>query len=256
MKSVKNISLHRKRGSYILEAAVILPVFLVGLLTLAVMIPVIAECEQTAYSSVEELRLEMGKSAFRSNAAALPASAAVRALKGKYVSSYLITGYRYRYQGNGIDDLITISFRSSYHVRSPLGMFGNASFKGRLTGRAFTGSYYNGEPSSEQDFSEDEEYDPVYIFPHWGKCYHNINCTYVKANCCQTYLTDVVRKKYHPCPLCGARNLSTGDTVFCFKESGEAYHTSGCSAVKRYYIEIDRTDAENRGYTPCSKCGG
>ena len=34
------------------------------------------------------------------------------------------------------------------------------------------------------------------------------------------------------------------------------HHLSGCSALQRNYVEIDKKDAVERGYTPCSKCGG
>ena len=47
-----------------------------------------------------------------------------------------------------------------------------------------------------------------------------------------------------------------GSPVFCFQESGMAYHTADCRIVERYYVEIEKGKAEEQGYTPCSKCGG
>ena len=61
-----------KRGSYIVEAAVIVPVFIVAVLMLIAIVPAMATCENTVFSAVDELRLESIKSAFRKNPAAVP----------------------------------------------------------------------------------------------------------------------------------------------------------------------------------------
>ena len=65
-----------------------------------------------------------------------------------------------------------------------------------------------------------------------------------------------IRAKYRPCPLCGSGRASSGARIYYFPSAGEAYHLSGCSALQRNYVEIDKKDAIERGYTPCSKCGG
>jgi hypothetical protein len=39
-------------------------------------------------------------------------------------------------------------------------------------------------------------------------------------------------------------------------KSGKKYHSAGCSYLAKSSIPISLADAKNRGYTPCSKCGG
>ena len=49
--------------------------------------------------------------------------------------------------------------------------------------------------------------------------------------------------------------ICEGAVVYYFRY-GEAYHEAGCSTIEKYVVNMDRRDAEKRGYLPCSKCGG
>ena len=69
-------------------------------------------------------------------------------------------------------------------------------------------------------------------------------------------LNTTIKKKYKSCPLCGSGKAKKGSRIYYFPSAGEDYHLPGCSALQRNYIEIDKRDAIERGYTPCSKCGG
>jgi len=81
-------------------------------------------------------------------------------------------------------------------------------------------------------------------------------CTYVKANAREVVLTGQLKKKYNSCSLCDSDAVSIGAFVYCFEENGTVYHKDTCKQVTRYAIEINKTEAVDKGYTPCSKCGG
>ncbi|MCE2604266.1 hypothetical protein LH384_34820, partial [Pseudomonas aeruginosa] len=55
----------------------------------------------------------------------------------------------------------------------------------------------------------------VWIFPMWGKKYHQEECTYIKANAKQLVLTGQIRKNYQPCLLCKPDRLPLGSLVYC-----------------------------------------
>ncbi|MBQ1406851.1 MAG: hypothetical protein IIY88_01830 [Eubacterium sp.] len=261
MKPKKNTSrvklLHRsggKRGSYIVEASVIVPAFLIAFFMLISLIPVIAACENITYIAAEEVRLEDAKSAFRENRAALPVALNVRARAGnKDLSGFYTRGYKYRYSDHGMDDLISISFRAVFKEKNPLGLYSRVTFDGTVTGRAFTGKKTDSEPDRTMSGDNDRM---VYIFPDWGKKYHKANCTHVKANCRLVYLTGDVKSKYHACPNCGSGSAAVGSPVFIFESDGEAYHYRACKSVTRYCVQVRKSTAEASGYGPCSKCGG
>lgn len=45
-------------------------------------------------------------------------------------------------------------------------------------------------------------------------------------------------------------------SVVYITKSGKKYHSAGCSHLSKSKIEITLSDAQKKGYTPCSKCGG
>lgn len=249
MKWLKNT----RKGSYIVEAAIVVPVFIISILMLITIIPVMAGCENVFFSACDEIHREAVQTAFRKNPAALPLSLQHR-IKGENsrLSSFQIRFFRYLYTDEGIEDLMQIDMRSVFSEKNPIGLFSSVTFDGCIRARAFTGKLHKRPPGSL--VQEDDQI--VYIFPEWGTKYHGKRCTYVRASCQMVYLSQNVKKDYTPCKLCNASSARIGSPVFCFQESGRAYHIAGCKTVERYYIEIQRGKAKEQGYTPCSKCGG
>ncbi|MDD7719522.1 MAG: hypothetical protein PUJ11_08530 [Eubacteriaceae bacterium] len=241
---------HNRKGSYLVEATLVIPVFFIAVFLLISVIPVISACENITYCTTEELRFECMKSAFRKNSTVLPLKVTGRILReNDIVNSSIVTEYDYLYSKNGITDLVSIRNRNVFKSDDPLGMGGRLCFTNRITARAFSGTYYRG-----YDGTDDDRW--VYIFPEWGEAFHNQSCTYIKRSGKLEYLTGEIKKDYKPCKLCNASSAQTGSPVFCFTRYGEVYHLSDCSVVDRYYIEVRRGEAESKGYRPCSKCGG
>ena len=256
MKSRRSMSLN-KRGSYIVEATIVVPLFIMAVMMLISLIPIIGQCENITYGAADEMRLEMAKSAFRKNPAAGPLALKLRvSTENDRLTDFRVTGYRYLYSRNSIDDLITVSFTAGFSEKNPLGLFSRVRFSGRLTGRAFTGTRYKDVPQTREDLEAPVESEPVYIFPDRGVCYHGKNCSYVRSNCQMIFLSQDSRKKYHSCPNCNSDRAAIGTPVFCFPDDGEAYHYGSCSSVSKYYLEIEKSQAIKKGYVPCSKCGG
>ena len=135
-KSKKNISLNKK-GSYIVEATIVVPIFIIAVLMLISIIPIISTCENITYSVTEEMRMEAAKTAFRNNPAAGPIAMGLRVNReNKRLSSFYITGYRYKYRANGMIS-VTVNFHRL--LKESSGTFQQCGFQGKLTGRAYTG---------------------------------------------------------------------------------------------------------------------
>ncbi|MBR6015098.1 MAG: hypothetical protein IK059_03350, partial [Firmicutes bacterium] len=103
---------------------------------------------------------------------------------------------------------------------------------------------------------EEEVYEEVWVFPRSGERYHTEDCRIVNSYPQQRVLSQGVKIKYRPCKLCNAKALPNGSVVYCFKSDGSKYHRANCSAVDKYVISMDKSDAEAEGYTPCKICGG
>jgi hypothetical protein len=128
------------------------------------------------------------------------------------------------------------------------------SYKLNIITRAFVGKTREINPMNLEEFSSDEA-ELVYIFPNYGECYHNENCTYVKNGCKSTILTETIKNRYSSCELCKSNNALLGDVVYIFS-SGGSYHKGSCSLVDRNYLMIEKKVAIKRGYRACEKCGG
>lgn len=238
-----------------MEAVIIVPVFIISVLMLITIIPIMAGCENVTFSVCDELHGESVKSAFRQNPAALPVVLQSRVKsENSRMDSFHIRFYRYLYAEEEIEDLLQVDVRAVFSEKNPIGILSAVTFDGRVRARAFTGKLHKYPPGSSGNEEEDERI--VYIFPEWGTKYHGKQCTYVKASCQMVYLSQNIKGSYTPCKLCDAQSARLGSPVFCFQESGRAYHTADCRIVERYYVEIEKGKAEEQGYTPCSKCGG
>lgn len=242
-----------KKGSYLVEAAMVLPIFILAVLMMISAMPALSAAENTAFAVCDELRLESARAAFSSDPAVMKLRIKDRVSKeNPKASGFRFTSCKYRYCENGIEDLIMVKYRFSYGGNDSRNLFKSADFTGQMTIRAFTGMLHKEAPVSTPE--EDDK--TVYIFPQWGMRYHQKSCTYVTGSCQMVYLTSQIKNQYQSCKLCHAKSAQIGSPVFCFTKYGEAYHVAGCSTIKRYYIAIGQRKAEGQGYTPCSKCGG
>ncbi len=242
-----------KKGSYLVEAAIIMPIFILGVLMLISAIPALSTSENTAFSVCDELRLESAKAAFAGEGATMKLRIKSRvAADSPKAAGFRFTSCKYLYRKRSIDDLITVKYHFSYGGNDTQNLFTSAGFIGEMTVRAFTGKIHKHAPVSQSKKEEKQ----VYIFPQWGMRYHQKSCTYVTGSCQMVYLTVKIQKQYQSCKLCYAKSAQIGSPVFCFTKYGEAYHVAGCSTIKRYYVTMGQQKAESQGYTPCSKCGG
>lgn len=236
-----------KRGDYVIEATLILPIFIIATVTIMSIVPIIGTFENINYSAVDEMRFEVIKSHFRDNPVALPLKTKSRIKsENSWLNSVHIMEYRRNYSDNNIDNLQKIWIRATITDRLIFGLFKKVKYDEVVVARAYKGSYTKFTPDKNQ----------VIIFPEWGKKYHNDSCRYVKASCELKYLTKSLAKDYLPCKLCHAASAQLGSPVFCFNKSGKVYHIQNCKIVEKYYIWVGKRDAMSRNYTPCSKCGG
>ncbi len=245
-----------KKGSYILEAAITLPVFLIAVMLMSSVILIYACIEDCSFIAANELRRGAAEAIYADTSLLIPH----RIRKEAYddhsrVRSATLTDYGYRCSRWGKDELIALTMRLDLGSGNRSGIMPHADYDLSLVTRAYVGKVRNTGPMSESEMEGDGA-EPVYIFPKRGERYHAKGCGFLRAASTSGTLTPALRKKYSSCPLCGSRNAGIGTKVHYFPAAGEDYHLSGCPSLQRNYIEIDKKDAAARGYTPCSKCGG
>lgn len=245
-----------KRGSYLTEAAISLPVFLTAVIVLNSVILMYACIEDCSFIAANEMRRCAAEAVIADTSVTMPYRIKKEVMsKHSQIESAYIVDSGFRTERWGIDELLIVDLRMRLKTGNPLGIKASADYDLSLAARAYVGRTRDDNAMSADEFA-DEGAEPVYIFPSRGERYHAKGCTFLRAACTSATLSASVRSRYRSCPLCHSGRADDGALIYYFPADGEAYHLAGCGSLQRNYIELEKSTAIERGYTPCSKCGG
>ena len=245
-----------KRGSYLVEAAIALPVFIITVMVMSSVILMYACIEDCSFIAASELRRGAAEAVMADTSIALPHRIRKQIENGhSQVHSTRLIDSGFRCRRWGMDELLIVDFRLGLKTGNPLGIKAEADYDLALATRAYVGLERDESSMTAEEFA-DEDAEAVYIFPKRGEKYHSKGCTFLRAASTSGALSGSIKRKYKACPLCHSSRAENGSLVYYFPSDGEDYHLRGCPSLQRNYIEIDRDTAVKRGYTACSKCGG
>lgn len=246
-------ALKRKRGSMIVEAAIVLPIYVIAVVTLCWLVKACfleTAVFNTVCDQVHQASVSVTKSA---------------GISGKIRSALDdsgVEGSEYRHKGiargipvEGFGGFEKLRYSYDTRIRVPVPFVKEIKLENEVLYHAWTGYSPGGPVFPFSRMESDGDGSPVIVFPRTGGRYHDKSCRYVNACPSTVTLTSSVRRKYDRCRLCTEGNEADGQTVYIFKYGG-SYHESDCSAVDRFTMTMDTGDAEKKGYTPCSICGG
>lgn len=246
-----------RRGFITVEAAIVLPVFLLAVIAIGSYIRLFGIMENVSYSMMDEA------SRAASNAYVIRVSPLLSNTVYERISEdcagiedLKITKVRYLYDDGDLDGMISMKAEYRSDLNLPMGMGHAVEMVSQVKCRGFVGEDNTGTTMPFDEMEKEGVWDPVWIFPSDGEKYHGESCTYVTANAREMVLTSSVKRKFSACLLCDAQEAAIGSYVYCFMENGTAYHKRECRQVTRFTIEINRNEAIDKGYSPCSKCGG
>ena len=151
--------------------------------------------------------------------------------------------------------VVSVNLEYDVKMNFPRKFVDALGFKKTIEAREWVGLEYDAKPFSFYDMEIDADSHIVAIFPNFGECYHETDCKVLAADKEAAVLGNAVRSKYKACPLCCEGNETDGQTVYVFKYGG-CYHEEDCHSVKKYFITMDLRDAEMRNYRVCNICGG
>lgn len=247
-----------KKGSLFVETAVVLPFFLMAIITISLLVRVVAIEENTmlcfadeSHKYAKEMYLTEFTHVFHEERLLNRLNAVESArLKNERVE--------YRHSILHEKDLGKTNAFLSYELEIPLPFSFKRELKleQHLFFRGFIGADNPGEAMGFDAMETGESSSSVYVFPRAGERYHRIDCRVIDVYPVEKVLSKDLMKKYEPCKLCKAETLSPGCLVYCFDKCGKVYHKGSCVTVDRYVVEMDSEEAIEKGYTPCSFCGG
>ena len=108
----------------------------------------------------------------------------------------------------------------------------------------------------ESDSIADEDDELVYVFPKRGIRYHRAGCSTMIEGDREMILTNAVRKSYSACRICRPQTLPDGAYVCLYSENSSVYHRRSCASITKTFETMTRSEAEQKGYTPCLLCIG
>lgn len=246
-----------KRGYVTLEAAMLLPVFLIAVLALGCFIKVYDTAENVSHAILDETGYTASRAYGIKTVPFFSGELKKRIQQENHsVRDVQIKSFRYLYQEGNKRGMIQVACQYRVKIALPFSFSDEKVLKTRVKCRGFIGKREEENPMAFDEMEREGDWNPVWIFPDSGKKFHSENCSYVKENAKQMVLTGDLKIQYQPCRLCRPGDLPVGSWVYCFIDTGKVYHRAECRQVEKYTIEIDKEDALGRGYTPCSKCGG
>ena len=245
-----------KKGSVTVEAAIILPLFIIAVLTIGYTIKLIETEEAVINGAADEARYISAYAYIEKTGLGVKTRIEKRIKNDKSAESFAVRRLRYLYSNFNNTGLISIDMAYTVKNRMPVRMRGDFHRETGIMFRGFVGRNNKGQIFSFDMMQTSDDGTTVWVFPVAGEKYHSENCSYIKVYPVQTILTDEVRQHYSPCRLCRPDEHGNGHIVYCFKKTGKAYHSADCSTVDRYVVEMTRYEAVAEGYSRCSKCGG
>lgn len=242
-------------ASITVEAALVIPIFIIVMMSLSSIIYVI-------YSDTIIKKAVYEEAKYMSMLSYDNSEYGIDVMKGRIISRIgdrvINSAYVDKDMG-GIDfsdsdlsnrEIIDISV--NYNVRIPYDILGvlRYRYKERVVMHTLTG-YVNGLNGINNDS------ETVYI-SETGSVYHrSINCSHIRLNVIETSASEIKSlrndngAKYKSCGTC---HSSIGDAKMYITTDGTKYHnTLMCSGIKRNIREIPLTCVMDR--RPCSRCG-
>ena len=248
-----------KKGSYIVEACIILPIVLLGILTLGSLSKSYYWDFKIKTQLDDEMRLTMGASYFDDKGKGLPFRVRNRIgseVEGEKqsVENFRIEDYRYDFTECGYNSLIALETKYKKNLHIPLIGDYNGYGSEKTLARMFVGDKERRQKFPFDEMEKNEDTKIVYIFPLDGKRYHRERCSYVVPKATELSVREIDKSKVKPCPICKSKNLKGNDRIYVFNGYGDYYHRGACRTVTKNIEKMTVEKAKEKGYTPCSKC--
>lgn len=245
-----------KKGSITVEATIILPLFIIAVLTISYTVKLIETEEDVINGITDEARYIAAHAYIDRVGAGVKSRIEKRVREDEAAENFNVKRLRYLYSDFSNTGLISIDAAYTVKNRMPVKMRDDFHRKTGVLFRGFVGKNNKGQIFSFDMMQTADDGTTVWVFPVAGEKYHSENCSYIRVYPVQTILTSEVRRQYTPCRLCRPDDYKNGHIVYCFKKTGKAYHSAECTTVDRYVVEMTKYEAESEGYGRCLKCGG
>lgn len=202
--------MRNKKGGYIVEAAVTLPVLIVAVCSLVLIINISMVCEGICFSTADSAIDYIRKPHVNFLSVSLCKLIEKNVLSDEsQLTDFKVTNVESITFSEDEQPYALVVARGRFSVNNPIGIDGRITFTEQLLLRPMIGSYKNGTKLFEEDFLSSHRSKKVIVFPKYGEKYHTKDCYYVKREMnnavCKLEMekVDAGLKGYEPCLVCG-----------------------------------------------------
>ena len=201
---------NNRKGSYLVEATLTLPVMILGAVALALIINMIAVCETIGFLTSWQMKEHLIFSNITLNTVSLCTSLE-KAVQEEcpQVTDFHIKAVRGSFQSGNVYDLMSITTETSFQISSGVGIGGQTVFEEKLMARAFTGARQDASPLEPAAFTQGGGALDVVIYPKYGERFHKLSCAIVQqqkedGNMGWTMDVEEARRQgFTACQICG-----------------------------------------------------
>ncbi len=248
-----------RRGSLIVDAACFMPIFLIAMMML-LFVAMQAGVDDTVVAAgcKGAQACSLADSAFEGNSSVTSATSFAA---GFYLSLHneweegptvLLTGFQ-----SDLTEKISPGLSIDGICEAKASVLRKAGFEGLLSKlvnskRRIVFRPWRGESARTCASGSDR----VYVFPKSGERYHVEGCRILREGSVQLILNAELRNKFSGCKLCDSSMLPDGAFVYMFSQDSRTYHKKSCSCITKYFVSMPKSEAIEKGYTPCMICSG
>ncbi len=203
-------AMNGRKGSYLVEAALTLPVFILGVTALAMIVNLIGICETIGFVMSREVKENLFLDAGILNRVSLCRTIEAGVEEEQPgVSDFQVRNVRCGVQSGGITDLITVTAQADFQILMPAGIGGKTQFEQKLMARFFTGTEQAAEPLNWAAFTESGKSLPVMVYPKYGERFHKADCAVVRQQtengnpAWEMDRQEARLRMFTPCEICG-----------------------------------------------------
>ena len=198
-----------RKGSYLVEASLTLPVMILASLAITMIINIVAACETISFAASCQLEKHLLSETSNLNTVSLCRSLEAEAAEQcPQLENFRIKSVRSGYRSGGVEDLISLTTETTFHVFHTSGIGGGVTFEEKLMARAFTGSLQDASPLGAAAFMQGGSSQEVVIYPKYGERFHKTACAIVQQqkedgnSGWSMDLEEAKRQGFTPCHIC------------------------------------------------------
>lgn len=211
--NLKKLMKESRKGSYLVEASLTLPVLILGTISLALIINLIAFCETVCFVTSRELKEQTYCQNKLIGSVSLSRSI-VSGVEEEWQNRFPFSGFQVKrvragVESGSLDELISVTVGTDVSFSTPVGIDSGAGLSGRVMARAFTGTLQDASPLGEDRFNCTGSAVDVTVYPKYGQRFHVETCSVVQQERKDGNpgwvidLEEAKMQEFTPCMICG-----------------------------------------------------